>query len=258
MFPIFLLILKFCTAQRIFWRTSLMGVRRKALEVIIYRYVSDFPRHPQVLYRSNTVLTHYSDECQTQSFRSYYFSLFFQFSSPSWSFLPTKWIPIKYPSLLWDATLNQHGRSRGPATLKALLRRGSTFDQQTEKHAYRSFIRSMEAHKSSVFLQQMKYNDQNVHLHWVRFTEYSKWAFCGSCVQRLAKSEQLICRSEKRISRLQRERSNWSGNVIKFWWKHLQFSLLILYPIREQVKIFALLSGLEVIFCLVGKLNTIC
>ena len=60
-----------------------MVVRRKALVVNSIRFVFDFSRHPQVLYCSKTILTHYSDECQTQSFGSYYVSLCFRFSSPS-------------------------------------------------------------------------------------------------------------------------------------------------------------------------------
>ncbi len=60
-----------------------MSVRCKASVFITFHYVSDFSRHPQILYRSKTVLTYYSNECQTQSFRSYYALLCFRFSSPS-------------------------------------------------------------------------------------------------------------------------------------------------------------------------------
>ena len=75
---------------RLFWRNILMSVRRKALVVIMLHYVSDFSRHHQVLYWSKTVLTYYSDECQTRIFSSYYISLCFWFSSPSSSSVPIK------------------------------------------------------------------------------------------------------------------------------------------------------------------------
>ena len=47
-----------------FWCTTLMSVQRKAPVLIMFHYVSDFPHRPQVPYRSKTVLTRYSDECQ--------------------------------------------------------------------------------------------------------------------------------------------------------------------------------------------------
>ena len=37
-------ILKFCTDQRLFWRTTLRSVRRKALVVIVFCNVYEFPR----------------------------------------------------------------------------------------------------------------------------------------------------------------------------------------------------------------------
>ncbi len=38
----------------------------------LFRFVCNFPHHPQDLYKSKTVLTYYSDECQTQSLGDYY------------------------------------------------------------------------------------------------------------------------------------------------------------------------------------------
>ncbi len=70
MFPIFLTILKVSTDQKLFWHTTLMSVRRKALQDIMFHYVSEFTHHPKVLYRSKTVLIYFSDEFQTQSFGS--------------------------------------------------------------------------------------------------------------------------------------------------------------------------------------------
>ena len=92
MFSIFLAILKFCTDQRLFWRTTLMNGRRKdSVVIILHQYVFDFSHHPRVLYRSKTVLTHYSDECLTQRFSSYYFaSICFRFFSPSSSSVQIK------------------------------------------------------------------------------------------------------------------------------------------------------------------------
>ncbi len=43
MFPIFIAILKFCTDQILTDNTTLMSVRRKDSEVIMFYYVSDFP-----------------------------------------------------------------------------------------------------------------------------------------------------------------------------------------------------------------------
>ncbi len=58
MFLILLAILKFWTDQRLFWRSTLMSVRRKASVVIMFRNVSDFSHHPWVLMKGwNITLT---------------------------------------------------------------------------------------------------------------------------------------------------------------------------------------------------------
>ena len=43
------------TDHRLFSRTTL-SVKRNAFVVLVVSYISDFPRHPQLLYRSKTVL----------------------------------------------------------------------------------------------------------------------------------------------------------------------------------------------------------
>ena len=71
--------ISFCSLSACYF----MSIRHKALVVIMFCYVFTFPRHPQVLYRPNTVLTCYSHEYQMQSFRSYCVLICFHFFSPS-------------------------------------------------------------------------------------------------------------------------------------------------------------------------------
>ncbi len=68
-----------------------MSVRRKASVAIMIRFVSNFPHHPQDLYKSKTVLTYYSDECQTQSLGDYYANYVTDFPP--------------YPQVLYDQTI---------------------------------------------------------------------------------------------------------------------------------------------------------
>ncbi len=79
MFLIFLIILELCV-DLLFWRTTLISVKRNALVVIMFCYVSDFSHYSTALCRS-TVLAYYSDQCQAKCFSSCYVSLSFRFFS---------------------------------------------------------------------------------------------------------------------------------------------------------------------------------
>ncbi len=46
-----------------FWHAALMSVRHKALVVIVFGYISDFPHHPRVLYKYTYILRETRGEC---------------------------------------------------------------------------------------------------------------------------------------------------------------------------------------------------
>ncbi len=73
-----------------------MCVRRKSFRSCLSSF-SDFPRHPQALNWTKTILTYYSDEYQIQSVSSYYVSLCHWSPSPS-----SRSVPIKYCYCLFN------------------------------------------------------------------------------------------------------------------------------------------------------------
>ena len=77
-------------------------------------YVSDFLHKSQVLYRSKTVLTYYSDECQMQSFSSYDILLSFRFFSVFFSSKTKASVLVLWALFLIYQTLNYRGEWRVP------------------------------------------------------------------------------------------------------------------------------------------------